>query len=377
VPVRRLPHLLLALVVSLLAAAPATAGGVATLDGTVLRFAGDPLEPSNVTIMRLNGMLVLQENASRMTAGAGCVVSEDGYLATCPDAGVERIEVALADVGSDVRILADLPALLRGGAGDDVLIGGPAEDAIDGGGGQDVLGGGPGLDELRGGAGVDLATYADRVGSDGVLLERGSGVRIAVGRLNWSGGFDERDTIVDDVEQVQGGAGVDRFELRDGVRTEVACGAGRDRVIADPRDDIGIDCELGLVAPPRGGARQTVPTLAFPFTRSGDRGRTEVRVSPVLPLLGGAVSVRVACPLGVGLIDLAGPGCSGKVRFLRGSVLMGTQDVRVARGRAKTLRLGLTGSRDLARRPGGLAITVVGIPARGDVRRTLRFVVRG
>jgi hypothetical protein len=375
--VRALTILTLALAATLLATTPALADGRVELDGTVLRFTGDPLEPSNVTISRLNGFLILEENASWMVAGPGCTVSADGYLATCPDAGIERIEVALADVGSDVRIEADLPTLITGGMGDDLLIGGPAEDAIDGGGGQDVVGGGPGVDDLRGGAGVDLVTYADRIGAAGALLGRGVGVRVAVGRLTWSGGLDERDTIATDIEQALGGDSADRFELRDGIRTEVACGAGRDVVVADPRDDIGIDCELGFVAPAIGGSRLAIPTLAFPFTRSADRGRTEVRVAPLLPLHGDALLVRVHCPLGVGLLDVAGPGCSGQLRYLRGATPIGAQRVRIARGATRTLRLPLTASRDLARRPGGLAITVVGIPDRGDVRRTLRFTVGG
>ncbi|MGB2712068.1 MAG: hypothetical protein WBC33_11195, partial [Conexibacter sp.] len=101
---RPLPVLLLALAATLLAAAPATAGGVAQLDGVVLRFTGEDAEPSNVTISRSGGLLTLEENASRMTAGPGCSVDATGYVATCPDAGIERIEVRLGDIGSDVRI---------------------------------------------------------------------------------------------------------------------------------------------------------------------------------------------------------------------------------------------------------------------------------
>ena len=353
-PVRRLPLLaLLALAAALIGAAPAAADGYVQLDGTVLRYTGDGIEPSNVTISDQLGVLRLEENASRMTAGPGCSVSADGYLVECPELGVERIEVQLGDVGSDVRILAPLPADIRGGAGDDLLIGGPAEDTIDGGGGQDVIGGGPGADELHGGPGDDLVTYQDRIGPDGELLGRRTGVRAMVGRLDWSGGFDERDTISTDVEQVEGGDGADRFSLRDGLRTSVACGGGRDRVDADPRDSVDVDCESGTVAPQRGGARLTIPTLTFPFTSSGDRGRGEVRVLPLLPLRGGAVLLRVSCPLGVGLLDLDGPGCSGRVRFARGNVSMGIQRVRVARGQVRTLRLPLSSSRNLARRAGG------------------------
>ncbi len=379
-PLARLPHpLLIALALLLLAAAPAAAGGVVALDGTVLDFTGDSLEPSNVTIADVAGVLTLTENASRMTAGAGCTASPDGYLVTCPDTGIERIEVHVGDLGSDVRVTAPLPADIHGGAGDDLLIGGPAEDAIDGGGGQDILGGGLGIDVLRGGSGIDLVTYSDQIAPDGSLLARRLPVRVAVGRLDYSGGENgaERDTIASDVEQVQGGAGADRFELRDGRATQVACGAGRDKVLADPRDDVGIDCEAADVAPQLGGRRLTTPTLVLPFTSGGDSGRGEVRVLPVLPLQHGAIVLRVSCPLGVGLLDLDGPGCSGAVRFQRGSTLLGTQRVDVARGGAKTLKLALNASRALARRRGGLAITVVGIPDRGNVRRILRFTVRG
>jgi len=378
VPVRPLLTLPAALVALLIAAAPAVAGGVPQLDGVVLRYTGDDVEPSNVTISDEDGLLTLRENGSRMDAGPGCVVSEDGYLAQCPDAGIERIEVQLGPIGSDVRILAALPSLLRGGAGDDVLIGGPAEDAIDGGPGQDVLGGGDAADVLRGGAGEDLATYADRVGFDGELLARRGAVRAMVGRLDWSGGFDERDTIATDVEQLEGGAGADRLFLRDGRATALTCGGGRDRVEADPRDVLEIDCESATVAPAPFGARLTIPTLAFPFTSSGDRGRSEVRVTPLLPLVRGAVAVRVSCPLGSGLLDLEGPGCAGRLRIARGGgPALLTRRVRIPRGRVQTVRLPLHASRGLARRAGGLAIAVTATPDRGHVTRVLRFRVHG
>ena len=368
---------LFALAAALIGAAPAAADGVVELDGTVLRYTGDGIEPSNVTISDALGMLQLEENASRMTAGPGCTVSADGYLVQCPELGVERIEVRLGDIGSDVRILAPLPADIRGGAGDDVLIGGPAEDSIDGGAGQDVIGGGPGIDGLHGGPGDDLVTYRDRIGFDGELLGRRSPIRAQVGRLDWSGGFDERDTIFTDVEQVEGGDASDHFSLRDGLRTSVACGGGRDRVDADPRDSVDVDCESGTVAPQPGGARLTLPTLTFPFTSSGDRGRGEMRVLPFIPLHGGTVLLRVSCPLGVGLLDLDGPGCAGRVRFARGATPMGVQRIRIARGKTKTLHLPLTSSRALARRGGGLAITATALPDRGAVQRVLRFTVRG
>lgn len=388
--------LLSVLAALLLGAAPAAAGGVVEVDGAVLRYTAGDDEPSNVTIDHVDGLLVLEENASRMTVAApppvpapaplgaapatvvACTALEGGYRVECPDAGVERIEVQLGLLGSDVRIRADLPSLVRGGPGDDLIVGGPSEDAIDGGPGQDILAGGEGADLLHGGPGLDLVTYADRIGRDGALLGRREGVTLAVGRANASGARDERDTIFRDVEQLEGGAGDDRFSLWDGRATAVACGTGRDRVSADPHDGVEIDCENTTVAPYNADTRITTPTLPFPFASVNDRGRSAILIDPMLPLQGGAIVLRVTCPAGLGLLELvrALP-CSGRVRFTRAGSEMGVRRVSVPRGGAITVRLPLLGSRALARRPQGLTITATALPDRGSVQRTLRFRVRG
>src|SRR4029077_15180874 len=118
-------------------------------------------------------------NASRLAlpAGSPCTLDATGYHVDCPDTGIERIEVRLGLLGSDVRIRADLPTTIDGGPGDDLIVGGPSEDAIDGGPGQDVIAGGLGADELHGGSGEDLVTYDDRLGADGALLPRREAVR--------------------------------------------------------------------------------------------------------------------------------------------------------------------------------------------------------
>jgi hypothetical protein len=381
VPVRRRLLLPLALLALLLAAAPAAAGGLVELDGAVLRFTGDDLEPSNVTVDDVDGVLTLDENASRLTIadGSACTLDATGYRVECPDAGVERIEVRLGLLGSDVRILADLPTQIMGGPGDDLIVGGPSEDAIDGGPGQDVIAGGPGADVLHGGSGEDLVTYTDRIGGDGTLLPRSDGVRAQIGRLDFSGSLDEGDTIADDVEQLQGGAGADRLSLRDGRATAVACGGGRDSVIADPRDVLDIDCESARVAPQPGGARLTVATLPFPFPSVNDVGRSTIAVEPLLPLHGSAIVLRVSCPAGLGLLELvrADP-CTGRVRFARSDgFAMGTQRVRVPRGGTITLHLPLHQSRALARRAAGLSVVATALPDRGQVMRALKFRVRG
>jgi len=371
--------LLLAFAALLLAAAPAAAGGLVQVDGGVLRFTGDDVEPSNVTIDDADGVLVLDEDASRMTAGAGCGASVSGYEVTCADAGVTQIDVAVGLLGSDVRVRADLPARIEGGPGDDVLVGGPADDAIDGGAGSDVIAGGGGADVLSGGSGTDLVSYVDRIAADGSLLPRRTGVTVAIGEAGASGAPGEGDTIESDVEQVQGSAGTDRFELRDGRVTEVDCGAGRDTVVADPRDVIDTNCESSSVAPQRGGAPMTIATLPFPFPASVDRGVSAVAVGPLLPLQRGAIVLHVSCPAGLGLLALVpSRPCSGRVRFTRSDgVAMGTQRVRIARGRAVTVRLPLTSSRALAHRAAGLPVTVSALPDWGHVRRDLRFRVRG
>lgn len=369
----------LALLLLLLGAVPAAAGGFVQVDGGVLRFDGDGLEASSVTISDRAGTLVLDEDASRMTAGPGCTASADGYRVTCPDAGVQSIAVQVGFLGSDVRIRADLPSVVRGGPGDDVLVGGPADDVIDGGPGSDVIAGGGGADVLSGGPGQDLVTYADQIAFDGTLLPRRSPVQVAIGRPRFSGAPGEGDTIEPDVEQVQGGAGSDTFYLRDGRATSVSCGGGRDTVIADPRDAIDTDCENASVAPQPGGGRMTLATLQFPFPSSADRALSAISVGPPLPLRHGAVVLRATCPAGIGLLEMVGaPPCTGLVRFTRSDgVAMGAQRVRIARGASSALRLPLTSSRALARRASGLTVIATALPDRGHVVRTLRFTVKG
>jgi hypothetical protein len=110
-----------------------------------------------------------------------------------------------------------------------------------------------------------------------------------------------------------------------------------------------------------------------------DSGRATIAVGPPLPLQRGAIALRVSCPAGLGLLDLvrALP-CTGRVRFTRSDgVAMGTQRVRVPRGRAITLHLPLSNSRALARRAAGLSLSATAMPDRGHVTRVLRFRVRG
>ncbi|MBB4664138.1 hypothetical protein [Conexibacter arvalis] len=361
-------------------AAPALAGGTVAIDGDTLVYAGDAGDPINVIVSESGRMLRLDENGSRIAVapGSACTVSADGYRADCEADGIARIRVTAGVSGSDVRIRAALPAELIGGPGDDVLIGGPGDDVIDGGPGRDVIGGGGGADVLRGGDDEDLVTYVDQIAANGDLRPRREGVTVRIGADGASGARDEGDTIARDVEQIEGGAGADRFELRDGLAQSVACGGGRDTVILDERDDPSIDCERGQVGP-RAGARMSIPTLIYPFPGREDNDRSTIRVKPTLPLQRGAIVVRVRCQTAIGLLANDGPGCAGTLRMTRaGGFAMATKRVSLARNRTMTWRVPLTSSRSLARRAGGLAVTVSALPTRGEgVRRDLAFTVKG
>jgi hemolysin type calcium-binding protein len=307
-----------------------------------------------------------------------CSLDADAYVATCAASGIARIRVTVGNGGSDVRIRADLPARLSGGDGDDLLIGGPAADTIDGGRGRDVIGGGGGADELHGGRDDDLLTYIDRIRRDGELLPRRGGVVVRPGARGASGSRGERDTIFADVEQFEGGGNADRFELRDGRAQSIACNAGRDVLILDPLDDEAIDCESAEVgAAP--GERMSLPVLVFPFPDREDRARGAVTVKPVVPLQGSAIVLKIRCQVAIGLLAADGPGCRGRVRMTRaGGAEMAEKTIEAPRGREIAWRVPLTSSLSLARRAGGLPVTVSAFPSRGaGVRRDLRFTVKG
>lgn len=88
---------------------------------------------------------------------------------------------------------------LPGGGGDDVLLGLGGPDTLMGGAGDDRLDGGTGNDYLDGGKGRD---------------------------------------------RLAGGGGSDTIVAADGAIDQISCGAGNDRVLADPTDVISPDCEV-------------------------------------------------------------------------------------------------------------------------------------
>jgi hypothetical protein len=115
--------------------------------------------------------------------------------------GVFFAALALAAI---VGVCPAFALSVAGTNGDDTLRGTPGPDRISGKGGADRIYGLGGSDVLVGGPGHDY---------------------------------------------LAGGSGSDRFEIRDGTRDTVECGAGRDRVVADRLDLVSGACEVVLRPP--------------------------------------------------------------------------------------------------------------------------------
>jgi hypothetical protein len=130
-----------------------------------------------------------------------------------------------------VLLLAVVPAaagaaVKQGTPRGDRLVGTANPDRIDGRGGPDRIDGGGGDDVLRGGGGNDLL----RGGGGNDLLQGGTGADTLVGGPG-------RDRLA-------GGPGDDVLDAADGVRDELVCGPGVDRVVVDRLDRVGPDCEV-------------------------------------------------------------------------------------------------------------------------------------
>jgi len=98
-------------------------------------------------------------------------------------------------------------------------------DRISGGGGSDELSG-------DGGNGLVSADTLDTLVSGGPGNDR---FWVIVGRDEDSG---ERAKAPPAGQHIDGGPGRDRIDVRNGVDETIDCGSGRDRVLADPGDDL-------------------------------------------------------------------------------------------------------------------------------------------
>lgn len=148
-------------------------------------------------------------------------------------------------LSDDLPAAPDVPVLLSGTAGDDVLNGTGAADTLRGGDGHDILSGGAGDDRLSGGAGADVLDGADgadrlRGGDDADWLRGGAG-----DDLLWGNAGDDRIDGWEGDDVLAGGSGSDRMNggegadlLRGGDGGDwLQGGSGDDRLFGGAGDD--------------------------------------------------------------------------------------------------------------------------------------------
>ena len=266
--------LLLALLATLLLAAPASAARFqhsgADIDFTVgasdnvrVTAAGHELgDPKQLTFSRGTG-------GTAFSAGTGCSLS--GGLVTCGVSDATRLRFTTnerADVidasGTDKPVDASVPQSFDTKGGNDTVSAGPLADIVSAGNGNDAITGGPGPDQLRGEAGNDSfsgLSAGDLVdGGDGTDVLDLSGDLLGGVSITLDGIADDgpagsdanvfavetvRGTPSDDflsgseaADRLEGGDGADTIDTRGGGADVVDCGAGIDLARVDEADSV-------------------------------------------------------------------------------------------------------------------------------------------
>ena len=350
---------------------PSTSGFTATLTGTsaaesVTIGASGGLLTHNLP---LSGNLISQFDWDPVTAGDQAV-SASSSVTLVVNAGDGDDQIVIDTTVSNVH------PQLNGDGGNDLITGGLTADQISGGAGDDVLTGRPGADTMAGGIGDDTFIWNSGDGSDVVdgndgfdtvqvntsptagdtLILKPNGGRARLDRTNLGPfGIDftaERLNINslggNDAVTVQpgtptlpildGGAGDDTFEVRDGAATYVFGGSGTDRATTD------------------------VPALdPTNSVESVDAAPGGVTISAGTKAKKGKLALTLSCPAGVA--------CAGEVQALtkkavrlggvKAKAVLGSGTYAVAAGGAQTLQLKLAkGYKSLAKRH-KLALLVV------------------
>ena len=152
------------------------------------------------------------------------------------------VDVVFGDSGEDTVYAGHGNDRVSGGANDDSLLGQVGNDRLAGDSGADRIWGGAGADHLDGGTGNDQLTAS-------------------AGSTVVGGDQDDRISLFDDggpvpplavgaAPRVRAGSGNDAVDTRDGRRSSIDCGPGRDRLYADPGDRA-VGCETRSAAPRR------------------------------------------------------------------------------------------------------------------------------
>ena len=213
-----------------------------SLIGETLTIQAGRGEQNFLTIQN-DGSNLLIEDTAGLIAIAGVTANLDGSISVAA-AAVNEIRIDARD-GNDRVDLADLsiPAIVRGGSGDDVLIGGKGGDFLLGQSGNDNLHGGKGNDNIRGGTGDDRVWGGmgdDRIsgslgndilrGGNGDDLIRGGGGNDGVAGDagdDWAYGNRGSDSVL-------GGSGDD--VLMGGLDADIVMGDSGDDRVSGQRD---------------------------------------------------------------------------------------------------------------------------------------------
>ena len=201
----------------------------------------------------------------RIFAGTGNDVVDGLAGNDCIDLG-PGADSGQGGLGADLLLGGLGEDRMAGSSGNDRVLGGASADRLNGGFGNDRLHGQAGKDNLRGSRGRDRING----GSSNDVISGGSSADRVAGdqgsdRINGNSSNDVlkgnsgNDRIKGSTgrDRISGGGGSDRLDARDGRGGDrVACGIGRDSVIADRGDRVGRDCERVIRrAARRSGAR--------------------------------------------------------------------------------------------------------------------------
>jgi Ca2+-binding RTX toxin-like protein len=131
----------------------------------------------------------------------------------------------------------DVPAILLGQGGNDLLSSGNGDDFLHGGSGNDYLFGRDGDDRVDGGGGAD--TILGGKGFDTVdYASRERPVYVSVGNTSPDGAKGENDLVCGDIERVLGGRGSDYLRNSGNQRVVLVGNRGNDKLDARFADDL-------------------------------------------------------------------------------------------------------------------------------------------
>jgi Ca2+-binding RTX toxin-like protein len=185
---------------------------------------------------------------------------------------------------------------LDGGAGNDTftgdglanrLSGGDRHDMLSGAGGNDILQGGAGNDVLNGGAGFDIASYADKVAGEDVVVTL-NGATLVTART----GGNAEDTLKN-IEHLVGGGGNDTF-VGDGLANTLSGGEGHDWLQGKSGKDVldgGVGVDTASFAEKTGGVVITLNSSTL--VTATVAGVVEDTLRNVENVLGGTAADRL------------------------------------------------------------------------------------